>query len=866
MREKQPLTFMARSAIESGRGQNLVGYNDYRGVPVIGAWNWLSDHGFGITTEIDVAEAYQAMQITRNLFRALSTFTGLLILFLTGFFLRNRSQIASALSEQKRLAETIKLSARTIEEARVQLDAVFQNSPLGLILFDSSGTIANCNDRFVELMGSTREQLLGFNTLEDASDPAVREGLRKALNGEWADYEGKYTSATAGKTIDLRIIYNPVNPDVTPTEVIASLEDITFRREAEERLEAVSESAPDAIVTADDTGTIIGWNRAAETILGWTSEEIVGQNIVVITPDRYEMDHNRGFEAAMESGESRLLGTPRELAAIHKDGREIEVDITLSIWTVGSKHYSTGILRDITERKKMERELVDAREAAESANRAKSAFLANMSHELRTPMNAIIGYTEMLQEEAEDLDEEDDFFTDDLKKIHGAGKHLLSLINDVLDLSKIESGKMELYNETFELAPLTEDIASTIHSLIEKNQNKLVVELDPKAGEMHADITKIRQSVFNLLSNAAKFTTEGTITLSVDRLTEEGVDWISFAVADTGIGVAADKLDKLFEEFSQADESTTRQYGGTGLGLAITKRFCEMMGGSIGVTSELGVGTTFTIRLPAVVESKKVDQVAASQEAVKAELGDVEAGATVLVIDDDETARELLQRTLERDGYQVVLAADGEEGLELARQIKPAVITLDVMMPKMDGWAVLKALKEDEVLRDIPVIMVTIVSDKEMMFALGAVEHLTKPVDRDALRSLIEKYMVTDANRALIIEDDEPSRSMLRRTLEELQWDVAEAENGKEGLELLDGERPDLILLDLMMPVMDGFEFVEEVRRREDLHSIPIIVVSAKDLTAKDRERLQGAVEIILEKSEQTTEQLLRQISDITKP
>ncbi|MFT5142912.1 MAG: PAS domain S-box-containing protein [Rhodothermales bacterium] len=747
IREKQPLTLMAQSAMESGAGENLIGYNDYRGVPVIGSWNWLSEYQLGITTEIDFSEAFEVMNDTRRLFLLLSSLTGVLVLFLAGFFIRNRSQISEALSEQKRFSDTLEKNAREIDEARVQLDAVFQNSPLGLILFNSKGVIQSCNDQFVALMGSAKEQLIGFNTLENASDPAVREGLRKALNGEWADYEGKYTSSTAGFTIDLRIIYNPVNPGQTPTEVIASLEDITVRR-------------------------------------------------------------------------------------------------------------------------KMENELLGAREAAESANRAKSAFLANMSHELRTPMNAIIGYTEMLQEEAEDLEEEDDFFSLDLKKIHSAGKHLLSLINDVLDLSKIESGKMELYNETFDLAQLTEDIGSTIHSLIQKNSNELKIELDSGVGEMHADITKIRQALFNLLSNSAKFTRNGTITLSVDRSAEDGVDWITFAVADTGIGVAQDNLDKLFDEFSQADESTTREYGGTGLGLAITKRFCEMMGGEIAVSSELGVGTTFTIRLPAKAAAKERDVDSTSEntsDIAKRILSGGSENATILVIDDEETARELLRRSLEKDGYNVALASGGVQGLELARQIKPALITLDVMMPQMDGWAVLRAFNKDEELKDIPIIMVTIVSDKEMMFALGAVEHLTKPVNRTALRSLVAKYAgKNSAPHALVVEDDESSRSMLRRTLEDLNWKVDEAENGAEGLEKLENVKPDVILLDLMMPVMDGFEFVDEVRKRRELQSIPIIVISAKDLTVDDRNRLRGAVEIILEKSEQTTEQLLKQIRETT--
>jgi GAF domain-containing protein/CheY-like chemotaxis protein/anti-sigma regulatory factor (Ser/Thr protein kinase) len=500
------------------------------------------------------------------------------------------------------------------------------------------------------------------------------------------------------------------------------------------------------------------------------------------------------------------------------------------------------------------REIEDKSRQLEVADRHKSEFLANMSHELRTPLNAIIGYSEMLQEDAADLGAEQ--FTEDLKKINAAGKHLLELINAVLDLSKIEAGKMELYLESFDVAILIRDIAAVIQPLAAKNANRLEVLCPETTGAMRADLTKVRQALFNLLSNACKFTDHGTVTLAVRREVHADQEWLRFSVTDTGIGMTSEQLERLFEAFSQADAATTRKYGGTGLGLALSRRLCRMMGGDVTVESESGRGSTFTIRLPAVVAE------ATEQTSTTAPLEHAEPGVgTVLVIDDEAAIRDLMQRFLAKEGFRVVAAAGGEEGLRLARELRPEAITLDVMMPGMDGWAVLSALKADSALADIPVIMLTIVDDKNLGYALGAADYLTKPIERDRLLAVLRAHRRD--HPVLVVDDDVTLRQLLRRMLEPEGYTVVEAENGRVALDRLSSVAPSVVLLDLMMPEMDGFEFVTEFRRNEAWRGIPIVVITARDLSRDDRERLNGYVQKILQKGVHGRDQLLAEVRDL---
>jgi GAF domain-containing protein/DNA-binding response OmpR family regulator len=513
-------------------------------------------------------------------------------------------------------------------------------------------------------------------------------------------------------------------------------------------------------------------------------------------------------------------------------------------------------------------ELEEANTQLAEASKHKSEFMANMSHELRTPLNAIIGYSEMLIEEAQDLD--NDASVPDLEKILASAKHLLTLINDILDLSKIEAGRMTLFLEEFDIAGLVRDAEPIVKPSMEKNANTLVIDCDPAVGRMRADQTKLRQALFNLLSNAAKFTDHGTVSLRVERREAKGMSGgapgthasslITFAVSDTGIGLTEEHMGRLFQPFEQADASTTRKYGGTGLGLAISRRFCQMMGGDITVESEPCKGSTFTITLPAEVEETPAVAPLSPQSSVPSP----SSGPLVLVIDDDANARDLLERTLAKDGFRVVTAASGEEGLLRAREVPhPDAITLDVLMPGMDGWQVLSALKADPALAAIPVIVLTMLDDTRLGFTLGAAGFMTKPIDRERLTALLRNQIRNGNRLVLVVDDDAETRAMLRRSLERDGWSVAEAAEGNEALGIIAGSRPALIMLDLMMPGLDGFGVVAELRQHADWREIPVVVLTAKDMTEADREALNGSVQRVLQKGSVSREALLAEVRSL---
>ena len=512
-------------------------------------------------------------------------------------------------------------------------------------------------------------------------------------------------------------------------------------------------------------------------------------------------------------------------------------------------------------------QLERARDLAETASRSKSVFLANMSHELRTPLTAIIGFTEILQDEAKaDGKAEQE---EDLGRIYDSARHLLGLINGILDLSKIEAQKMEIHLETFPIKTLVNDVASMLRPLVDKKGNRLVIVCSEDIGEMHADISKVRQCLLNLLGNANKFTEKGSIRLEVKKTanSNDGATTlnshlltISFVVIDEGIGMSQEQLEKLFEAFTQGESSTSRKYGGTGLGLTITKHFAEMMNGTVSVESELAKGSTFTLTLPVEVEAPSAPE----PTDLPGDERTAELGECLLVIDDDPNVHRLIERTLQREGFIIRSAMDGRAGLKMARELRPALITLDVMMPHTDGWSVLSALKSDPDLCNIPVVMLSIIGDKELGFALGASDYLIKPVNRGLLLSALKKYLPEPhGNHVLIVEDDPNLRELLRRMLEAENIDVVEAENGAIGIEKIKERIPGLILLDLMMPVMDGFAVLAELHRTPQWQRIPVVVVTAKELSEADRMQIIRRSDAIVQKGALSKNDLLREIKQL---
>ncbi len=731
------------------------------------------------------------------------------------------------------------------------LQGVLDHAPVGLGFLDETLHVRHMNRALSTMSDRALSAAVGMSIwdvlpqMREALEPRLKqvvEGGRPVPNIEIS----AGSNLRADQTRDYQVTFYPIRSNdsrrrVEGVGLVAS--DVTVRKrserrmqESEQRFRSLTEASAAIVWTADHDGAFediqpewaefTGQDRDAYRSLGW---------IDAVHPEDRATTRD-AWIAALASGSRYVI----EHRLRRADGvfRHMDVTAVPIVDETGRLREWVGQHNDITDRKLAEHELSAAKDAAESANRAKSAFLANMSHELRTPLSAVIGYSEMMEEEVEELGEAS--LLADLGKVKSNARHLLSLINDVLDLSKIEANRMDTYAETVAVAELMGEVAMTVEGLVKQKGNTLLLDLGENLGTMRTDVVKLRQCLFNLIGNAAKFTENGRIVLAVRRHGEGSDGLMTFEVRDSGIGMTDDQVSRLFQRFAQADETTTRKFGGTGLGLAITRAFARLLGGDVAVASRSGEGTTFTITLPATMtEIREGENLAPTRQGLAS--GEK---AAVLVIDDDAAQRDLTVRFLERQGFTAMSAPDGAAGLELARLHPPRAILLDVMMPQMDGWSVLNALKADPNLAAVPVIMVTFVDERMLSTTLGAVDLVNKPVDWDRLKSVLDRLREAEGE-VLVVDDDAGVRERLRIMLERSGWTVGEASNGEEALQRVMHGPPRAILLDLTMPVMDGFAFLHALRETPGCGDIPVIVFSARDISAADREQLRDADRIM---------------------
>ncbi|MET0213688.1 MAG: response regulator [Vicinamibacterales bacterium] len=720
-----------------------------------------------------------------------------------------------------------------------------QEDEIGSLIDGFNAMVADIQQRDTALLGANLDLTQRTTQLEEESAERLRaQDELKAFN----------------VTLEQRVAERSAAAEERARELVRS--EAALKRQ-KRILQSILDSMSDGVIVADDEGRLILANPAAERLLQLSVADVEEASQLwlrrqgLLLPDRVTPYPLERFPLTQAIRGEEVEGAEVYIAHARDDGGTwLSVNATPLKDEEGVLHNGVAVFHDITVRKRSEEELRNAKDAAEAANVAKSRFLANMSHELRTPLNAIIGYSEMLQEQATEVGQPE--LVPDLKKIHSAGKHLQGLIDDILDLSKIEAGKMEVFVESFEVSNIVDDVVATIEPLVEKAGNTLHVTCPDDVGIMRADMTKVRQVLFNLLSNACKFTQNGRVSLDVERQHFATGEWIHFRVRDTGIGMTPEQIGKLFQEFTQADTSTTRKYGGTGLGLAISRRFARIMGGDIVVESTPGEGSTFVAQFPAVIEQAASDNGDHAPPPKAAGPPRTVAANTILVIDDDPVVHDLMRRLMAKEGFEVVSAHNAEEGLRLADSLRPAAITLDIMMPGTDGWKVLTALKSDPALGDIPVVLVTMTDDRNKGYALGAADFLTKPIDPLRLGSVLKKQARRPPGPlALIIDDDPAMREMLSRQLRSQGWDIVEASNGRTALQRIAAQVPAAIVLDLMMPELDGFDFIIELRTNPAWRDIPIVVVTAKDVTDEDRRRLNGYVKRILVKGAYQRDRLL---------
>jgi PAS domain S-box-containing protein len=772
-------------------------------------------------------------------------------------------------------------------------ESLISINPTAIVVLDKSNNVKAWNQAAEKLFGYPAEEAIAKPIIDLVSDKESREQV-KEFSQEVS--KGKTVHAFVdrvrkdGQKLNLELFAVPVNFEGGETGTFVIYHDITEIKQAEakiiesqRRLTDIIDFLPDSTLVIDNKGRVIAWNRAIEEMTGVKAEEILGKgeyeyalpfygekrpiliDLVLIPRNEFEEKNYAQIKRTGETliGETytpNLMGGARYLYAKATPLHDGEGKVIGAIETI----------RDITDRKKSEEELQQAKEIADTANQAKSAFLANMSHELRTPLNAIIGFTRIVRRKSEGVLAEKQI--ENLDKVLISSDHLLSLINTVLDIAKIEAGRMDVMAANFRIGALIDQCFTTTKPLIRQNvQFEKFVHED--LSTIFSDQDKIRQIVLNLLSNAAKFTHEGKIILDAKPLEDE----LHISVSDTGIGISEEALTRIFKEFQQADLSTTRQYGGTGLGLSISRKLAQLLGGDITVKSELGMGSIFTLIIPKNFQNRSQNLTLpqerdsqSTQKIVEADLLQENDGKRklVLVIDDDPDAVYLLKENLQEDEYEIRGASNGEDGLKIARDHQPSVIFLDVVMPGINGWQVLHSLKADQLTAHIPVIFLTVLDNKPLGFELGAADYLIKPLNPKVIEKALLQVTGRPTNKKIdiqIIDDDPDIIEILKQSLPDSEFIIRSALNARKGLKMIHQSPPDVLLLDILMPEMDGFSVIEKLKQDENYKFLPIIVISAKDFTQDENKYLNESLIKVMQKQGLVGEELRSEIHKLLR-
>ncbi len=760
--------------------------------------------------------------------------------------------------------------ARDVVRADLRFRQIFEASPDAILQVDRAGKIILANSLAGEMFGWRVEELAGKSV-----DELVPSRFRERHPEYRAHYQAKPVMRPMGSGLDLwarradgsefpvDITLSPLDTKDGP-QVLCVVRDIADRRRTEDDLRRQAqliESSHDAIIVRESGGRILQWNAGAQEIYGWSAAEAVGQ----ISHTLFETE----FPVSLGEVEAELHRSGQwagELRHTRRDGTRITIE-TRHILAPGTETRPGAILeinRDITLRKQAEeavgalntklaatnKELELRNREVERANRLKSEFLASMSHELRTPLNAIIGFSDLLAEQiAGALSAKQQRFVGHIQQ---GARHLLALINDILDLSKVEAGRLELDCETAAVAVVLADVLVSIRPAAAAKNIVVHSSIGPDV-TVFADRIRFKQILFNLLSNAVKFTPDGG-KIWVQAVERRGR--LTVSVSDTGFGIPFEEQEAIFDAFHQVGATTKGIKEGTGLGLAITKRLVEEHGGRIWVESEPGKGARLSFTIPA----GRAEPDSSETNGAPAAIGPARAHPLVLVVDDEPAARELLASWLEPEGYQLITAGSSAEALAKAAEHAPDAITLNMLMPGKGGWDTLYSLKKTAITATIPVIVVTVVDEPKVGLALGAAEYLVKPVDKDVLLDAIRRFVGPGSNgpaKVLVVDDESGTRELLKEMLESDGYIPVLAGNGKEALAALADISVSAILLDLIMPEMDGFELLLRMKEDPGLRNIPVLVLTAKDLTDREIEMLRHETTGLFQKGREWKNQLL---------